>query len=90
VLFRQGAEEQVDRRPLPARLLEFRGGDFVVADVQPPVGRDDINMIRLQWNGLSNLENGHMRAGGQDVRHLAAQIGMEMHHHDKGGASLLR
>jgi hypothetical protein len=58
VLFRQGAEEQVDRRPLPARLLEFRGGDFVVADVQPPVGRDDINMIRFSGTGSPTWRTG--------------------------------
>jgi len=38
MLFGQRAEEQVDRRPFPARLVKFRGGDLVVGNVQPAVG----------------------------------------------------
>ena len=86
MLFSQRAEEQVDRRPSPARLVKFRDGDLVVGDVQPAVGRDDIDVIRLQRHRILDLQHGHIGARGQNAGHLAAHIRIEMHDDDEGRA----
>jgi hypothetical protein len=57
--------------------------------VQSPIGRDDINVVRLQRDGFSDLGDWHVRARSQDVWHLTVQIRIEMHDHDKGGAGFL-
>ena len=38
MLFGQRPKEQVDRRALAARLVEFRSRDFMIGDMQAPVG----------------------------------------------------
>src|SRR6185437_4913567 len=85
----EGAKEQIDRRPFSAGFIELSTRDLVVGDVQAPVGRDDIDVVGLQRDGLSDLEDRHTRALSENAGHLAALIRIEVYHHYERGAGLL-
>jgi hypothetical protein len=89
VLLGERAEEQVDRRPPAAGLIEFHRRDLVVGDLQPAIGRNDVDVIGLQTLGRADLRDRHARACREDAGKLAADMRIEMHHHDEGGAALV-
>ena len=82
------AKECVDGRALAVRLAELDRGYFVVLDLQRPVGRDHIDMVRLQLLALFHLHHRHGGAGGNDGGQFAADIRIEMDDDDKGGAGV--
>jgi hypothetical protein len=85
---RKKAEEQVDRHPLAARLVEFGRRYFVCRDVQAPVGRDDVHVVRLQRLAGPDLDNRHGCPRRQDARQLAMAPRMEMDDDNEGGAGV--
>jgi hypothetical protein len=88
-LLRERTEEQVDRGPMAARLVEPERGNFVVDQLQPPVGRNDVDVVRLQAHMLADLHHRHFGARGEDRRHLAAVLRIEVHHDHEGGAGVV-
>jgi hypothetical protein len=86
-LLGQRPEEKVDRRSLPARIVEFVGRDLVIRDPQVPIRRNDINVIGLQRSRFMNLRDLHTGPRSENSRQLAVALGSQMHDHDKGGAS---
>ena len=89
-LLRQRAKEQIDRRPVAARLVERKRRNLVVDHLQAAVGRNDINVVRLHPLAGGDLNDRHPRFGRQDARQFAAVLRIEMHHHDEGRAGVLR
>ena len=89
VLLGQRTKEQVDRRPLPWRVVEFVSRDLVVGYPQMPIRRNDIDVIGLQRHWFMDLGYGHAGARRKDSRQLAMGPGSQMHDHDKGGAYTL-
>ncbi len=47
-LIGQRAKEQIDRRPLAARLVEGKGRNLVVDHLQAAIRRNDVNVVGLQ------------------------------------------
>jgi hypothetical protein len=90
VLLRHGAEEQVDRRAVAARLVEFHRGDLVIGDVKRAIRWNDVDVVRLQLLRRRDLHDGHARACRQNGRQVAMALRIEVHHHDEGSAGLFR
>ena len=89
MLLGQRAEEEVDRRAQPARLLEGPRRDRVVGDNQAAVGRDDVNVIVLELRRLPDLGDRHFRACAENAGELAAEFRVEMEDDDEGRIRLL-
>src|SRR6185312_5723497 len=83
---RHGTEEQIDRRALAARLVELQRRDLVIDHLQPPVGRNDVDVIGFKPVAAADLHYRHFGARREDLRHLAAMSRIEMHHDDERGA----
>ena len=66
VLLGERPEEQVDRCPAPARLVERDGRHRAVGDLQATVGRDDVDPVRLERHRIRHLLDRHRRARGED------------------------
>jgi len=62
----------------------------VIDHLQPAVRRNDIDVVGPQPFAGADLHHGHAGARGDDARHLAAVMRVEMHDDDKGGAGVLR
>ena len=90
VLGGQRPEELVDRRALPARLVETRGLDESVGDEQPPVGRDHVDGVGLKLLAMIDLHDAHMRGLGQHRSQFARMVGIEMQDDNERHAELLR
>ena len=82
-------EKQVDRRPPPARLVEFGERQVLVGDEQLTVGRDDIDMARLEAGAAGHLGDRHFGARREDRRQFALMLRVEMDDDDEGGVHLV-
>jgi hypothetical protein len=67
------------------RLLELQRGHLVVDELQAAVGRNHIDVVRLQAVAAGDLHHRHFGARGDDRRNLAAVLRIEMHHDHEGG-----
>jgi hypothetical protein len=90
LVFRQRAEEEVDRRSLA---IDAAGG----AKVQPPLpngqdrpGRKDIDMLRLDRFAVARIHHRHLGCAAEDPGQHAFAVGIEMRNHDKRHAIVLR
>ena len=86
----QRAQEQVDRRPLAARLVESKGRNLVIDHLQPAIRRNDVNVVGLQALTARHLNDRHARFGRQNARQFAAMLRVEMHHYDESRTRVLR
>ena len=84
-----GAEEQIDRHALAARLVEGLGKDFPIGELKLAVRRNDVNMVRFELRPLFHLHHRHARARRKHVLQFAAPVGIEMHDDDECGAALV-
>ena len=84
--FGERTEEQIDRRALAARLIEFKRGNFVIDHLQPPIRRNDIDVIGFQMLPLTDFDDRHACARRDDIDELAAMLWVEMHDDDECGA----
>jgi hypothetical protein len=62
----------------------------VVDDLQPPVRRYDVNLVRSQLLAAQYLHDRHAGAQREDVRQLAAMLGIEVHDDDERGTAVRR
>ncbi len=79
-----GAEEHVDRCPVPARLGEGPGRDAVAFDHQLAVGRDDVDAIGRQGRPVVDPQDRHSGANGKDLAEHTRLVGREMENDDVG------
>ena len=73
------AEEEIDRRPLPARLVELGDRQMMVGRTQLPVGRNNIDVARLHGREAGDLRHRHPRPGGENAGKFALARGIKMH-----------
>ena len=88
--FGQRSEEQVDRRPLPTRLVELHGGNLVVGYLKTAVRRNDVNMVRPQRFRRLHRHDGHRCPPRQNRGKLAVPLRIEVDDDDESDAGLLR
>jgi hypothetical protein len=79
-------EEHVDGRATVLALCHLRQPQCPVSDLEPPVGRDDINVVRFEANRMCHLCYRDRGSGLQNFSKLAVVIGREVQNHDIGGA----
>ena len=83
------AEEKIDRSPLPARLVERGYRQMMIGDNKLPIGRNDIDMARLQAHPTRDLSHRHFCARRENAGKLALVFRIEMHDDDKRGVDVL-
>jgi hypothetical protein len=88
-VFGSGAQKPVDWGPFSAWFLEFRGRDLVVDQLNASVGRNNVDMVGLQFFRLVDLYDRHACAPADNLRQPAAVIRIKMHHHHEGSACML-
>ncbi|MEY9199128.1 hypothetical protein ABIA16_004244 [Sinorhizobium fredii] len=64
-------KENVDRSAGCTGLLEWKRGDGAVGDLQPPIWRDDIDVVAFQFRLVLDLRHRHLRARRQDAGQFA-------------------
>ncbi len=79
------AEKEVDRRPLPARFVEFGERQVPVGHEQLAVGRDDIDVPRFERGSTGHLGDRHLGAHREDGGQVALMLGVEMNDNHEGG-----
>lgn len=89
MLSRKRPEKKIDRRPLPARLVERGDREMMVGRTKLPVGRDDIDVARFHGREAGNLGHRHFRPSGQNVGELALAPRIEMHDDNEGGVDVV-
>jgi hypothetical protein len=72
-----------------ARLIEFKRGNLVIDHLQPPIRRNDIDVIGFEVLSRGDFDDWHAGARSDDVNEFAAVFGIEVHDYDKGGASIV-
>ncbi len=60
------AKKEIDRQPLPARLVKFGRRQLVIHDLESAVGRNDVDSVRLQGRFVGDLHHRHLGAGRDD------------------------
>jgi hypothetical protein len=88
-VFGSGAQKPVDWGPFSARFLEFRGRDLVVDQLNAAVGRNDVDVVGLQFFRPVDLYDRHAGATTDNLWQPAAVIRIKMHYHDEGSACML-
>src|SRR5215471_18566342 len=79
---RERAEKHVDGCPSALRPLEWCGSDTRIADLKLVIGRNDIDMVRLELQlVIAHLGDWHFRAPTDDGREFAVVVGRQMHYH---------
>ena len=84
-LRRERAEEQIDRRPVPTRFVEFGDRQMLVGDQKLPVGRNDVDMPRLEADAAGDLGDRHPGARREDARQFALVRWIEVDDDDESG-----
>ena len=90
MLSRKRSEKQIDRRTLPARLVELGDREMMVGRTKLPVGRDDIDVARLDGRQAGNLGHRHFRSSGKDVGKFALATRIEMDDNNERGLDVVR
>ena len=89
VLRGERAEEKIDRRALPARLVEFGDGEMLIGDEKLPVGRNDVDMSRLERDAAVDLGDRHPGPRREDGRQFALVRRIEMDDDDESRVDLV-
>ena len=82
-------EEKIDRRALPARLVELGDREMVIGRTKLPVGWDDIDVARFNRRQASNLGHRHFRPSGENIGELALALRVEMHDNHESGVDVV-
>ncbi len=73
------SERKKDRSArLPTRLVELGNREVLIDDQELPVGRDNVDMARLERNASGHLGHRHARSSRKDVRQFALVLGVKM------------
>jgi hypothetical protein len=62
---------------------------MLIGDHELPVGRDDVDMARLEPDAAGHLRDLHARSSGQDARELALVLGVEVDDDDESGIDIV-
>ena len=89
-LRRERAEEEIDRRALPARLVELGDRQMLVGRQKLPVGRNDIDVARFEGHAAGDLRHRHSRSGRENAGKLALVPGIEMHDDNESRVDIVR
>ena len=89
MLLRERAEEEIDRRAPPARLVEFGDGEVLVGDEQLAVGRNDVDVSGLERDRAVDLGDRHPGPRREDGRQFALVRRIEMDDDDESRVDLL-
>ena len=88
-LRRERAKKKIDRRALPTRLVELGNREVLIGDQKLPVGRDDVDMARLERDAPGHLSHRHARPGRKDVRQFALVLGVKVNDDDERGLDIV-
>ena len=83
-------KNKINRRALPARLLELSGRQMVIGREKLTIGRDDVDVARFKSNTAGDLRHRHSRASRKNAGQLALVLRIEMHDNNEGGVDILR
>jgi len=90
VLVRKRAEELIDGRPFPSWFVERESCNFVVCYQEPAVRRDDIDLVRFEWNLPVHLLHRHLGFSSENFGKLACVVRVKVHDHHKRCAGVWR
>ncbi len=83
-------EEDVDRGASLLQTQRVGDGQVSVGKAKAGVRRDDVDVIRLEPDGLGRAPNRHARHNLQHFGEMAFVLGREMKHDHEGGAAVRR
>jgi hypothetical protein len=83
-------EQHIDRMAVTAGVRRFGHLQPAVAHLQLSIGRDHIDVVAINLHSVLDLRDRHRRAGGQNVRHLAFAIRIEMQNDHERATAIAR
>ena len=83
-------KEKIDRRALPARLVELGDRQMLIGRQQLPIGRNDIDVARFNGRAAGNLGHRHSGPSGENAGKLALVRRIEMHDNNESGVDVVR
>ncbi len=88
-LLGQRAEEMVDRHSQAAALQRLRQAQGAVPQAHVPVGRDDVDVVRLDPHSVLDLLHRQQGVSCQDLGRQAFMVGVEVLDQDEGDPGVL-
>ncbi len=85
----QGAKKEIDRQTQTPRRGRLEQMQDAAQNGEVPVGRNDVNMVGLDFHPILDLDDGHARGPLQKFHHDALMGRVEMLDDDKAKAALL-
>src|SRR5262249_35965701 len=75
------SQKMIDRRTLDTPTLQLRQTQVGVDGIEVGIGRNHVDVVRLQRSGLHHLTHRHLRVRLQRLHEVALVLGRKMHYH---------